>query len=52
MDMLSKWLQGEEALEQESPLQEAVAEEELAPTVNLLIALIRAAERHDLSEFR
>jgi hypothetical protein len=31
---------------------EAVAEQELAPTANLLIALIRAAERYDLSELR
>ena len=31
---------------------EAVAEEELVPTTNLLIALIRAAEQYPLSEFR
>jgi hypothetical protein len=31
---------------------EAVAEEELVPSTNLLIALIRAAERYPLSEFR
>jgi hypothetical protein len=31
---------------------ETVAEEELVPTANLLIALIRAADRYPLSEFR
>jgi hypothetical protein len=31
---------------------EAVAEDELVPTTNLLIALLRAADRYPLSEFR